>query len=447
MLHMEQSPSRFNPLNVAKVFCLLWLFSIFFPIRYVFLNKLSLATGQYSDFTSISLYLSDILLLTTWIFILPRGKDFYHVVKRQKYLLFWLVLGFIANFGLIWYQNLYFLVKFVKLIVAYGTVAMLFSKTSIKTAFLSLFAALASLQSLIALNQFFFQHPVGMFKFGEQQIYPWATGVAKLIVNGVTYIRGYGTFPHPNVLSAFLVAGIFICLYLFSFTKRLWAQAIVGACLILNILGLTVTFSRAAYLSLALGLIAYFGYLIFKKLWNREHSASVMILLIGIIFSVILFHKFLLTRATVTDEAAMERGLYSKIAVRMIAAKPLFGVGLGESVLHMQQFSPVKLWPWEIQPIHNYFLISAAELGILGALILIWIFLSHLYTIRSTLSATLSPWPLALSAILATFLLLMFFDHYFYTLQQTQFLLWIVLGMIAAETNKYLNKNEQTKTT
>ena len=49
-----------NKLNIAQIFFLLFLASLFFPIRYVFPNSEAFQTGAYSDFTSISLYLSDI---------------------------------------------------------------------------------------------------------------------------------------------------------------------------------------------------------------------------------------------------------------------------------------------------------------------------------------------------------------------------------------------------
>ena len=127
---------------------------------------------------------------------------------------------------------------------------------------------------------------------------------------------------------------------------------------------------------------------------------------------------------------------------------------MGESLLHMEQYSPIALEAWQIQPIHNYFLLSAAELGILGALILIWILISHLsgiwglfrnskFEIRNSES---SNYRLLLFTILLCFLVLMQFDHYFYTLQQTQMLLWIILGLIAAETSNRPQTNEVTIT-
>ena len=84
----------------------------------------------------------------------------------------------------------------------------------------------------------------------------------------------------------------------------------------------------------------------------------------------------------------------------------------------------------QIQPVHNYFILAAAELGVPGMLILIWIFISHAWVlIKNYFTAHKMP----LASILICFLVLMQFDHYFYTLQQTQMLLWIFLGITSAQ--------------
>lgn len=482
---MEFTKKSFNPLSVAQIFLFFWVFSLFFPIKYVFPSHFSYQTGLFSDFTSFSLYLSDILLTITWLWILiPRGKEFYHVVITKnpvKWLILWVMVVFLANFNQNWPLSLFFVGKTLEIIVAYGTIAVIIKETGVKYRLLSIFVALAGVQSLIAINQFFLQHPLGLFKLGEQQVYPLGWGIAKIVSYGTAYIRGYGTFPHPNLLSAFLVAGILINIYLFLKTTKLHWQALLGGLLIINILGLTATFSRAGYLALGLALaVSAVALPLLRGSTLRQQGDGVskkpnlisvfFIILFSIILSVSLFHRFLLTRATVSDQATVERGVYNQIAVKMIKDKPIFGQGIGQSMLHMQQYLPltnsqkkeandrnqitsasdiigsdnkelvwgsdIKLQPWQTQPIHNFFLLSAAELGIPGALILIWIFLFHLkllwlkikdYGLRIKIHHVLF-------AILICFLLLMFFDHYFYTLQQTQFLLWLTLGLIAAQT-------------
>ncbi len=426
-----------NPLNIATIFLFLFILSLFFPIRYVFPSNFSLITGIYSDFTSFSLYLSDIFLVFTFIFVLiDSAKLWIFHVKKLKWLVLWLILAFIVSFNANHKETIYYLLKFLELVVAYGTIATILSKKPIKTALLTFFVCLSAFQSLIALLQFYLQHPIGLFKLGEQQVYPWQQGIAKIILNGQAYVRGYGTFFHPNPLAAFLLAGIFFNLYLFAIAKKRFAQILLSLTLLINILGMAVTFSRAAFLALAVGLVIYFGFLMMKKIELKKTYQSLGLVILGLLIALFCFKSFLLTRATVTDSASLDRITYDKIGLRIIVSHPLFGVGLGESVPLMNQYSPIKLLPWDIQPIHNYFLLAAAELGIPGALILIWIFLSHLIKITKHELATNY---LLLTTSLVCILILMMFDHYFYTLQQTQMLLWLILGLIAAEIfpNKY----------
>ncbi len=446
-----------DSLKIAKIFYFLFILSLFFPIRYVFPTESAFLTGIYSDFTSISLYLSDILLFFCFIFVIvSRENDFLQVIKNLKFWIFWLILAliwqFFTGFSAL---NAFFFLKMLELIVLYGTTAVLFQKLDLKKPLLAFFAILAALQSTIALLQFYLQHPIGLNKLGEQIVLPQIIGIAKLIVDGTTYIRGYGTFPHPNLLSAFLIVGIFVALYLLMQKSRWWERGLYGFLLVLNIFGLTVTFSRAAFLALCIGLLVYFGYSLFNgkhsndssPLGRRRMEGGLILVVISILISFLIFKPFLLTRATISDSASLERMFYNKVGIRMITDNPIFGMGAGESVLHMEQYSNVKLWPWQKQPIHNYYLLAAAELGIVGSLILIWVFLSHLFGIWNLKILNLfknwkleirnlqtNLYRLALFVILLSFLILMMFDHYFYTLQQTQMLLWLILGLIAVET-------------
>jgi O-antigen ligase len=443
-----------NSLTISKICFFLFIGSLFFPIRYVFFTNSAFQTGAYSDFTSFSLYLSDILLFLLFLsIIVPRGKEFIAIVKSQlsiAFFIFWLILAIIWHFNTFSSLNWYFLLKYAELIVAYGTISVLFKDLSIKKAFFWLFASLTGVQSLLALWQFIIQKSVGLKILGEQVLSPQILGVAKIVSGGTKLIRGYGTFPHPNLLSAFLVAGILITVYLMLKASKKWAKLLLGFLLFLNIMGLAITFSRSAYLALGIAAAIFFGYLLVQipeKMTKRKVGAILMIFCGSAIISFLLFRPYILTRATITDQASIERSTYNKIGLQLIKDHPLFGTGIGESVLHMGQYSGIKLEPWQKQPIHNYFLLAAAELGIPGALILIWTFLFHLFGVWNLkISKLFKNWKLeirnlqlnlyhlTLSTIVLAFLVLMMFDHYFYTLQQTQMLLWAVLGMIADET-------------
>ncbi len=468
-----------NKLNIAKIFFLLFLTCLFFPVRYVFPTKVAFQTGAYSDFTSISLYLSDIFLFLTVFFILPprggsliprgesvppRGISHDGAIKSLVTFnfplvtfIFWLILSLIWHFRTLSEINWWFFAKYIELIVAYGTSFYLFSKTDIKQLFTRTFVLFSSFESLLAIWQFTFQKSTGVFgKVGEQVLSPQIQGVAKIVSSGTTLIRGYGTFPHPNLLSAFLVTSIFLSLYLFIDSNSKKAKLFYSFVIFTNLIGLTTTFSRAGFLAMGFGLVLFYGYLLLNlKSENKQLISDVtfirrrmnvtvlafIITIVSILLCFVIFRPYLLTRATVTDDATLERIFYAKIGLQMIKQQPIFGIGIGDSVLHMQQYSPIKLWPWQIQPIHNYFLLSAAELGIPGMLILVWIFLNHLWKLIKNLGAKadfsakggqLVTFNLSLVTIFCSFLMLMQFDHYFYTLQQTQMLLWIILGIIAA---------------
>jgi len=454
--------------KILLVLIILTVLSIFFPIRHVFLTKEAYLTGNYSDFTSFSLYISDILIFITAIAVfLPRGGRIFWLRIKDKGLripIIWLILAifiiFFIHFGLNIRLNVYLLAKWLELIVAYGTFKVLFDQNSLKNLFLKLFAWLCGLESILALIQFAKQSSIGLYKLGEPHLAPSILGVAKIVSGGTTFIRGYGTFPHPNPFSAFLVAGILITAYLLINATTKKSQILYSVLLFINILGLTVTFSRGAYLALAVGLVIFFGMLFFgrhsegvqpteesqpfirRSFTPRMHSGfrmtPVVVVVISVIVSFFLFKPFLLTRATFSDQATVAREFYDVTGVKMVEKNPIFGVGLGESLLHMEQYSQKVLAPWDKQPPHNYFIIAAAEMGIPAMLILVWIFLSHFWglikKIRTNKDFQLFTFYFLLISILCTFLVLMMFDHYFYTLQQTQLLLWIFLALIAAET-------------
>ncbi|MFA5991074.1 MAG: O-antigen ligase family protein [Candidatus Doudnabacteria bacterium] len=280
-----------------------------------------------------------------------------------------------------------------------------------------------------------------MGKVGEQVLSPGIIGVAKIVSSGTTYIRGYGTFPHPNLLSAFLVVGVLISAYLLINSTKFYQKALFSLALFINILGLTVTFSRAGFLAAGVGLIIFAGQTVINN-WNsykRTILTLLFLIIVSCLSSFIIFKPYLQTRATVTDQASLERIFYAKTAWKMIQHNPIFGVGIGESVIHMQQYSNVKLWPWQIQPAHNFFLLVTAELGIPGLILFLWFFISLLkklvvsirYDASNARDTLITKY--LLLATFTSFLLLMQFDHYFYTLQQTQMLLWVFLGIIASQ--------------
>mgnify|MGYP003981830341 FL=1 len=83
-------------------------------------------------------------------------------------------------------------------------------------------------QSLLAILQIITQNSIGLSFLGEPNIGPDVSGVAKLSLFGHTLIRGYGTFPHANILAGFLGVGILLSLSLPKNKFSLATKIILG---------------------------------------------------------------------------------------------------------------------------------------------------------------------------------------------------------------------------
>jgi hypothetical protein len=156
---------KINPHNLAQIFFLFFVISLFFPIRYVFPTSESYITGLYSDFTTFSLYLSDIFLFIAFFFILWHIKlDLFKKLFSNHYslptFLFWLILAIFLFNPHITALNFWSFFKFFELIiVAYGTTKLVFSdeRLAFRNTFFLTFISLGTIQSIIGPNRTLFR--------------------------------------------------------------------------------------------------------------------------------------------------------------------------------------------------------------------------------------------------------------------------------------------------
>lgn len=423
---MELTLFRSNRRTLSNhILLFLLVFSMFFPINHAFP-----AYGG-SDFTSFWLYLSDFLIVGL---IFLNFKVLIQELSKHPIIIIiaaWTIVNVLVHASPLVPLNLY---SFARLFLLFALYLAILGQSDIREkALISLFVVLAAVQSALALGQFLHQASFGLYRLGESHLAPNMFGVAKLVSHGTVFIRGYGTFPHPNLLAAFLMTAILFGFYLIHTSRSRKVTILWTALLVLNIFGLIAAFSRAGFGVAIVAICIFFIGLTILAGWNRRTGWLLGITIISLLAGVLCFRQFIQTRATLTDAAVTERVVYDKIGLNIIKKYPWQGIGLGTSILHMQQFSPVHLESWQIQPVHNYYLLAAAELGIIGALLFLilfgWHWLKLLLTIKNS-------YQLALSSIFTAFLILMLFDHYFYTLEQTRLLLWFILALSAREISK-----------
>ncbi len=361
------------------------------------------------------------------------------------------------------------------------------------------------IQAGIGIIQYLSQKSLGLRLLGEEFLRPGLGGIAEFvssgIVNPVFYkffpylsaisdgpqvaIRAYGTFPHPNVLAAFLFFGLMINLYLFyrsGFStpsslspspreggerEGVVLQAkilILSLSLLITSTGLVVTFSRLAW-AVALGaIIVWFGLILgrvrtdhlFHLKTGRLNKAGLLgqyfpgklawvgvTLLVFLGINWFLFGEQIQDRlgvshkgwsSIVTEESFANRETLNLIALRMVKQNPIFGVGLRNFVVEMDGYAGEKLLPYLHQPVHNLYLLIAAEAGILA----LFVFVVVLYYILRSTTRHLKQSILRYSLVLTFFgfLVLGFFDHYLWTIQQGSLMLWMMLGLVSAKEEK-----------
>ncbi|MDB4939763.1 MAG: O-antigen polymerase [Candidatus Doudnabacteria bacterium] len=421
---------KLNQTFIEKILFGIFLITLPLNRRHIFSWNLS-----ESEFTRLSLYISDLALIA-WLGFGYIFRDYPHkgrILATVGIVIFFSV-EFISPRGTYNWFSLLKLEELALLLFYLAFVARGIKQTTdYFVVFKPLMAILGILQSSLAILQFVMQRSVGLKLVGEDFLNNSIIGVAKIDIGPLKLIRGYGTFPHPNVLSAFLLVVCATCAYAFITTKSYQSQVFYGFCLFGSTLGNFATFSRSGLVVSYVTLISII-YLIYREVPGKiEQIKKIgMVLLFATIIGVTSFLPFLKARAINTASTEFSRTYYNQIAIRIIKEHP-FGVGFGNMINEMRKtIKPTS--EIQVQPPHNYFLTVACEAGIEGVAFIIIIFGYLIYLLSRGFKKIVPDETKIFSTIfLITFLgiiMLMFFDHYFYTIQQTQLLLWLIVGLI-----------------
>jgi O-antigen ligase len=276
-------------------------------------------------------------------------------------------------------------------------------------------AVIVAVQSLVAIGQFLLQRNLGLASLGEPTLSPVIEGTSVLVANGQPWLRAYGLTGHPNALGALLAVLLLILLpaVLRAGGWRRWALLIT---LLLGLTGLLFSFSRNAWLAFGGGLVA----LAIAARASRQvetltpHrqktqivtlaavavTAVAVLLLLGTYRDLIasrLFHPDIPIEATSLNERQRD----AAIAVDVIGQHPWQGVGAGNYPAAGWKLDPAA------RTVHNVPLLVAAELGLPGLLLLVWLGLApfvrmagkkedvpwyRTYQPQWTLTAAAAPW-------------------------------------------------------
>jgi len=240
-------------------------------------------------------------------------------------------------------------------------------------------------------------------------------------------LRGYGTLPHPNVFGGYLAVGLILLGWLSRRARTTGAHLLMAAPTVLIASSLIITFSRSAWLGVAVG----FGSLAVAALVTRHsvpHQAIpfVSLSLLVVLITLFVFHSAVFTRFSVmggfssgTQPAArleaksIEERFGSYAAFDdVIFTNVVMGVGPGNYTVALATIFP-NMPAWSYQPIHNALLLALAETGLIVLLPAVKFLLALHRLLRETLTTAGGLFAVTLVAALLPIALL---DHYLWSL-------------------------------
>lgn len=389
--------------KINKILFLLLLF--FLPTqlgKHFFLN-FSYIFGVRVDYLAPAIYLTDVIVFLLAILNLKTVVVFF---KNKKILAALSLLIINIVFSLLPIISFYWLIKIIEFLIVISLAKKMTTTLSSQN-ILSALLVSGVFELSLALMQFINKQSIqGIFYyFGERLMTLSTPDIAKASIDGVEFLRPYGTFSHPNSM-----AGFFLVLYVFVLTYKKFDRhlvfkytfLLVSSCLVF------ISFSKIAIVSyVVLTGIYYFKS---KKLKCRICVISRILILVFFI-SLALYAK--------SDPLTVSKRIeLAKNSLIIIGQHLITGTGLGSYLIAQAKF-PSRFYLFLNQPVHNIILLFFAETGlVVGGLI------------TALISPLLRKFWVTNFYIITAIIFTGLFDHYWLTLEQNFILMGLVTGVI-----------------
>jgi hypothetical protein len=379
------------------------------------------------DYLSPTLYLTDIvviILMVLWAIQYFHNRTIIKKHNPRKHAYFLATVLFVGFIGV----NIYFAIspwvaiyKWIKI----GEFALigLFVARAKEFEFNSWIAKPLSLSlivvSVIAFIQFALQRTIGgpLYLLGERSFNTITPGIATFTFFGRELLRPYSVFPHPNVMAGFL--GTSFYLLLLGLIKR-QKPFYYKLSLVILLVGLILSISQGAWMSFVLVGLIYVFSIRNKNISNRLYILGLATIITLSLFLPAVSDKLLSSRDYA--ESVSHRLYLAQASGLMIAERPMIGIGGGNYILGLIKNSSFPKLSWWLQPAHNIFLLTFSETGFIGFGLFVFLLLVVVNKIILKRERRLLA---AFTFVILTGLL----DHYWITLQQTQVLLTILIGL------------------
>ena len=422
--------SNLKKINLLESLYLLCL--VFLPTQLGkhFWPQYSYVLGIRIDYLSPTLYFFDLLLFFAAALFLFKFRS--KIVKKLsshqfgiwRYGILLIFASFVTSFFTAERPELvlYGAIKFFEMSIFALITYVLLQSQKIKDKALIALTVTLVFESLLGALQFVLQRTVGgpLYFLGERTFSASTPGIATALVQGELLLRPYGTLPHPNVLSGYILATMIIVFILAKERKSFPAYSLIA--LGLGSLAIVLSLSRINIL-----LLFAFLLIVFLKRLRSKKSRSVL----GLVFFTfaIFTVPFLGDRfgeLRLGSETLTLRQDFAVAALQMVSGSPLVGVGYSHYLVNAPEYLSIKSVVLFVQPVHNIYLLILSENGLIGAMgfvLLVYGLLRHLFKLKS-------PERIYIAFLMMACLVIGAVDHYLITLQQGQFLLAFVIGFV-----------------
>ena len=188
--------------------------------------------------------------------------------------------------------------------------------------------------------------------------------------------RVAGTVGWPNTFGAYAATLLAIALFLWVLDAGGRLRPLLMVAGLTGAFPLILTFSRGAWISFliatALGLVIA-GRLGYLRSRERMRVAAVLLLasVVGLFFAGAISAR--LAQTSLQSSQIVDRVRLIEVALNMIVAHPILGIGINNFVDVMHQYDPTGVTYVFPEPVHNVYLLVAAETGIVGLCLFLWL--------------------------------------------------------------------------
>ena len=393
------------------------------------------------DYLSPTFYLVDLV----WIGLLISNLTKPSVLrtsplKRATFLNFknFLVLGFVIINVLVAQNKWVAIYKWLRIgqLVWFGCYVFK-NKNLVEKMLVKILPLWISVESLLAIGQIAKGGSLNGFWWwlGERSFDFNTIGIAQMSVADYGIVRAYGTFSHPNSLAGFLLVGLLLWVKVKPLSPAIAGQLPLkkGAVLKIidfgstfwwgvtwiGIIGIILTGSRTIWI-LSLVSIMWLLWNNFKNIKNKGKMLFLVLIMLFGVYKMIDYNYPINNFLGGWDEnGLLKRGQLNLAALKMIKDSPLVGMGLGNFLVNLPNYQKNNQIFW-FQPVHNIILLLVSEVGLVGLVFSIWWLIKRFKNYKFN-KITLM--------IFGTIFVSGMMDHYWFTLPQNMWLLFLVLGL------------------